>query len=155
MPAKLSVSSYQSSAGSLAVLLPASTSNSYDRGPQQYKAKVLKHCPSGIPLNQSATRINPVWLTSKGHAMLSISVTPLTCRLKLMLQDTTVIDQDLLMEQGPQLAFQIISPENSNSTCWMLTICPQAEVSPCKSRPMYLKQLFFFRNSCYAKSSLG
>lgn len=112
------ITSYQSSAGLLAVLL-------------QRDAPALPTA-GGKPQGAFSFARPPVppahtWVVSKANAMFSISVTPSTCRLKLGLMDFCLIDQDLMMDQEGtvRLGLQLLDPSHAGSAHWLLLICPQ------------------------------
>lgn len=94
----MSRTAYQSSAGTLAVLLAS----------------------------PRATRTPSTWLLSKAQAMLSFSLTPATCVLKLMLNGQTVLEQDVFApdQAGYALRLHLLSPE-ATGTGWLLLIRPE------------------------------
>ena len=123
--------SYHSSDGALAVLM------------QRDPVAGVVNCRSMHPPRPSPPPAL-TWLVSKRLAMLTLSVTPSTCRLKLELLDfqtpaqkktegeglqdpccCLLIDQDLRIKQGPLLGLQLMDPEQTRSRSWLLLIVPQ------------------------------
>ena len=111
----MSCTSYQSSAGSLAVLLQRAP---YRDGPNKdasfrWPAAAGSNNSSLRPLAATATSSrlpSPTWLVSKGHALLSVSVTPSSCRLRLGLQEHCLIDQagqEIRLGIGPHLVVDV------------------------------------------------
>ena len=111
----MSITSYQSSAGLLAVLLQRDAAMPMATGGKQQQGTFSFSRPP-----------DRTWVMSKGNAMFSISVTASACRVKLSLLDFSLIDQDLKQKQGPvRLGLQLLEPVHTGSTHWLLIISPQ------------------------------